>query len=82
MATKSKTPINFTAGRRSKYPWEQWLDGDPWILTPGEDFTTTAEAFQSAVWRASNARGVKTRTMIDGDKLYLQAFAAEAEDAD
>jgi hypothetical protein len=23
---------------QSRYPWESWLDGDIWELTPGEDF--------------------------------------------
>jgi len=80
MAVKAKKPVDFKNSRHSKYPWDEWLDGDQWILTPGKDFTTTSEAFSSAMWRASKVRGLRSKTMVQDGKLYLQAFPLDEEE--
>ena len=28
---------------QSRYPWDSWLDGDIWELTPGDDFKGKAD---------------------------------------
>jgi hypothetical protein len=43
MATKLKTfdfsaPSKLTTSDKATYPWDEWLDGDIWQLTFGEDF--------------------------------------------
>jgi hypothetical protein len=43
MATKLKTfdfsvPSKLTTSEKATYPWDEWLDGDIWQLTSGEDF--------------------------------------------
>jgi len=43
MATKLKTfdfsaPSKLTTSDKATYPWDEWLDGDIWQLTSGEDF--------------------------------------------
>lgn len=43
MATKLKSfdftaPSKLTTSDKATYPWDEWLDGDIWELTHGEDF--------------------------------------------
>lgn len=43
MATKLKSfdfsaPSKLTMSDKATYPWDEWLDGDIWELTSGEDF--------------------------------------------
>lgn len=43
MATKLKSfdftaPSKLTMSDKATYPWDEWLDGDVWQLTSGEDF--------------------------------------------
>lgn len=66
---------------RSKYPWDDWFDGQVWELTPGEDFTVTIESFRStAIGKASSLGGI-LRTRVAGGKLQLQYEALVDLDA-
>lgn len=71
------------AGRRSGYPWHEWLDGRVWRLERGVDFEGTMQGMRSTVRQAGRRMGVlvKTRVERDHDKpgkperwLYVQAF--------
>lgn len=33
-----KSASKLTAAPKGEYPWDQWFDGDIWLLTEGEDF--------------------------------------------
>jgi hypothetical protein len=28
-----------------RYPWDQWTNGETWVLTQGEDFDVTVDSF-------------------------------------
>jgi hypothetical protein len=63
----------------SRYPWEEWLDGDVWELAQGEDFKGKSNAFRSNARSRAKKRGGKIRARIlkeDGgvEKLYIQFY--------
>lgn len=43
------------------YPWEEWLDGDIWQLTHGEDFETPPLMMERIIRTRATARGAKVR---------------------
>ena len=45
-------------GRKDPHPWEHWLDGNPHILTQGEDFTCTLESITMQVIRKAARKGL------------------------
>jgi hypothetical protein len=55
-----------------KYPWDEWLDGDIWQLTPGEDFTAATEMFRRQCYSAARGRGGKARASLQDGHLFLQ----------
>jgi hypothetical protein len=62
---------------RSAYPWDQWLDGDIWELTQGQDFRGTAVAFRASARGQARRRGGGIRARIvkeEGrpDRVYVQ----------
>jgi hypothetical protein len=64
---------------QSVYPWDEWLDGSVWELTPGEDFLGQPSTFRaSAVAQAARRDGkVRTRKLTTddgGERLYLQFY--------
>ena len=59
-------------GSDGKYPWDEWLDGSTWQLTPGEDFTVEGAAFRAAVHQAAGRRGGHARTSMQNGHLLLQ----------
>lgn len=63
-------------GRRSLYPWDEWLDGSVWRLIEGEDFSTSPKAFMRAANAAGARRGLTVQTTSDGPAVVIQAQAA------
>jgi hypothetical protein len=61
------------AATHSRYPWDQWLDGQVWELVAGEDFTSKPETIrQNAAVQAQRRGGnVKTRLVDDGDRQIV-----------
>lgn len=67
----------FDFGNRSgvsKYPWDLWLDGRIWKLTPNKDFHGDVSAMRAYAYRIAGRRGIKVRTSTKDGFMYLQAF--------
>jgi hypothetical protein len=56
-----------------RYPWSEWLDGDPWELTRGDDYSSkTATLISNARNQAKKAGGtVRTRILRRDDGVEL-----------
>ena len=66
-------------GRRSIYPWTDWMDGRVWKLTRGVDFAEGVKLLSLATAAGNSARkaGLKIRTTRpDQDTIVLQAYRA------
>ena len=63
-------------GGRTKYPWDEWLDGDMWVLEQDEDFPgTKIDQFRKGASEAARARGLKLRTSRLGPTtIVVQAY--------
>src|SRR5687767_6256275 len=44
---------------KSIYPWDEWLDGSIWELSPGEDFKGNIRTFRSVALGQAKRRGGK-----------------------
>jgi hypothetical protein len=67
---------------QSRYPWDSWLDGDIWELTPGDDFKGKADNFRAVAVAQAKKRGGRVQTRLlrssqkgKADKLYIQFVA-------
>ena len=59
MARKLDT---FPTAAGSRYPWDEWLDGNVWELVHGDDFTAKPSTFRSIASGQAKKRGGKMRT--------------------
>lgn len=50
-----------------KYPWDEWLDGDPIELVPGEDFTAKTTTLIANARLQAKRRGGEVRTRVMGE---------------
>lgn len=74
MATTLKTHEFKGAGRRRLYPPSEWLDGQIWKLTPGEDFACKPVSLRSTADGAARRLGLRVKTSITEDgAVILQA---------
>jgi len=58
---------SFPDSKRTRYPWEDWLDGDIWEITQGEDFGTTASSMRSTIRQAAQERELQVKLSRPGD---------------
>lgn len=74
---------NVGAGRKEQYPFDEWFDGDPWLLIEGEDYTCKKTSFESSVRSAAFRRGldVTIRSHPEGSALQVVGTLAEKEAA-
>lgn len=74
MARKLERFPEELARRSSVYPWHEWLDGDVWELTKGEDFTIKAKSLRTNGQAEARKRGGKLRVAEseDGQRMVIQ----------
>lgn len=75
MATELNELPSVIRNAHSKYPWNEWLNGSPWMIKRGEDFEcsqlTMAQNLRTRAHREN--RGVTVRSERSGDgALYFQ----------
>lgn len=62
---------------RWEYDWERYMDGEPWVLSPGQDYPPERkpDAVRQAAINWSLRHGVLIRTHVDyaTGKLTVQA---------
>jgi hypothetical protein len=72
----------FPVAASARYPWDEVLNGDPWELLRGEDFTSKPSTLIANARVQAKRRGgtIRTRTLIEGDKtaVVLQYVGPEA----
>lgn len=77
MATKLKefdfsAPNTLTTDKKPVYHWDQWLDGDIWELTQGEDFPGHPLMMERVIRTRATDRRAKIRLRhvgVDGEKF-------------
>jgi hypothetical protein len=66
--------------RRRRYPWQDWLDGKPRVLTQGEDFTVSLVAMQRHFVRTAKERGLQGHTrIISPTEIAVQAVTRDGK---
>lgn len=65
----------------SKYPWDEWLDGQIRVIRRGEHFDSKVLSMQSNFHKKAEERGFRVRTSLDGDTITFQALPGEADHA-
>ena len=59
-------------GKYTKYPWEEWFDGQIRKFTYGTDFFTSTKSFYSVIQQAAAVREVKVLITQQAGDLYMQ----------
>jgi hypothetical protein len=59
--------------RRSRYPWDEWLDGRVWRLRQGQDFEANPKTIRSRLQQNARKRGGRARTLEqhEGETVYV-----------
>ena len=60
-----------------KYPWREWLDGQPRLFKQGEDYQTTTKSFVSIASSAARRHGLKVQTRVAPNGVFMQAFPGD-----
>jgi hypothetical protein len=68
---------------RDSYPWDQWLNGNRWHLTRGEDYQVATLALRAYVYRKARAIGITVSTVrdLDGNGISIEAHRRDRDPA-
>ena len=63
----------FPSAAASRYPWDELLNGDPWELVAGEDFTAKPTTLVANARIQAKRRGgsVRTRLLENGNRASV-----------
>jgi hypothetical protein len=75
MAEKLKEFKFQTRGPR-KYDWDQWMDGEIWRVSQGQDFDPPPRNFLSSLHNMAKRKGMKVRANVEGNSVVFQFYAA------
>lgn len=70
------------AARRSRYNWDEWLDGSVWQAVRGEDFTCKVQSFVSQLYKAAYDKGMKIHVHPDSDGRVVEWNAYDDDDTE
>ena len=63
---------------RSRYPFDEWLDGSIWKLKQGEDFSSERSSMRTRLHTEATKRGLKVSvSMREDDCLIIRAYWPE-----
>jgi hypothetical protein len=72
---------SFPPQTRSRYPWDEWLDGSAWELVHGEDFHSRMTTLRANAQLQAKKRGGQTRSKVvrtdDGHEAVVIQFQRE-----
>lgn len=70
-------------GKTSKYPWDEWLDGQVRLFTETEDFKDRKpEAWAASLRNGASQRGTKVKIRVRPEGVYLQALPTPDDPAE
>jgi hypothetical protein len=59
----------------AQYPWNEWLDGSAWEITPADVASKNLSRFAGTARTQATKRGMKLRTRSTGTgNLVIQAY--------
>lgn len=54
------------------YPWDEWADGDPWLIIRDEDYKVSDSNFKSAAAHQATVRGLKISVRTHPEGVAIQ----------
>lgn len=66
-------------GRASKYPWDEWSDGNTYLAKEGKDYTCKTISFRDILREHSRREHIRVRTRAHTEGVIFQFFKDEEE---
>lgn len=64
--------FQFSSGRKTKYPWNTWLNGKIWQIKQGEDFDCSVTSMYSVLVQTAKRKGLKYKINCTSDSLIFK----------
>lgn len=74
---KEIQPDDLPTDARTKYPWDQWTNGNWWQARKGEDFNGDLEGFRSNLYAYTKRHGLRAETRASGDTVAFRITGHE-----
>lgn len=70
-----------TQDARKKYPWDEWFNGDIYVLTAGEDFTMSLMSMRAYIYKMATQHAVKVSINLNHELGRLAFHRIEEDNA-
>jgi len=80
MAKKLRKLQERGPGRPAAYPWDRWLDGKPWKLIQGEDFSVSLRSMDNNIRKAAERKGLQVRVRMEPPTCICLQASEPGED--
>lgn len=64
----------------TKYPWDEWMQGGPWVVERGVDYDATTKSFRAYLHNKARIEDKKVRTKIVDDKTVVFQFYGDEDE--
>ena len=64
-------------GRESKYPWDEWTDGQVYLAEQDKDYTCKLESFRDGLREHGHRNEMKVRTRVHPEGVVFQFYKEE-----
>jgi hypothetical protein len=61
----------------TRYPWDEWFDGQTRLLEADTDFYTAPDSFRSVVYITAKKHGMQAHVRIRPEGVYLRVTPRE-----
>jgi hypothetical protein len=62
----------YTTPSRSRYPWDEWMDGGIWEVKRGEDFQVSEKSMASTLYAQARAKNQRVSVRVaDGKVAFM-----------
>ena len=73
MAKRIKNITPNTGGPAAKYPWDNWLNGEAWLLETGKDYQCKDQSMRYQIRHQAKQRGLVVTIQKAEGGLQVQA---------
>jgi hypothetical protein len=60
-----------------KYPWNDWMDGNWWLIKKGEDYTSQTDSLRTGLLNRGRRHGMPVEVHKRGDTLLFKFTGTE-----
>jgi hypothetical protein len=82
LSPKEAAEVQWQKNTAHRYPWNDWANGETWVLVRGEDYKISTMQFRSQMSQVARRRGLTLHTIVSEDSETVTVKFEKPNDND